>query len=118
MEPTLTMRPGPRRRCGSSACVTATWPTAEASRSLAADLPAETVALYAGRTAAFREAAAAAARRAEPAEEVAKFVERALTARRLKTRYRVGRDAARRAWVERLPDRLRDRVYERVLLRA
>ena len=95
------------------------WQTAaETSRGVAADLPAETLALYAERTAAFREAAAAAARRAEQAEKVAKIVEHALTARRPKTRYRVGRDAARRAWVERLPDRLRDRVYERVLLRA
>jgi NAD(P)-dependent dehydrogenase (short-subunit alcohol dehydrogenase family) len=95
------------------------WQTAaETSRGRAADLPAETLALYAEWTAAFREAAATAARRAEPAEKVAKIVERALTTRRLKTRYRVGRDATRRAWVERLPDRLRDRVYERVLLRA
>jgi NAD(P)-dependent dehydrogenase (short-subunit alcohol dehydrogenase family) len=94
------------------------WETAaETSRGLAADLPAETLALYAERTAAFREAAAAAASRAEPAENVAKIIEHALTSARPRTRYRVGRDAARRAWVERLPDRLRDRVYERVLLR-
>jgi hypothetical protein len=49
---------------------------------------------------------------------VAEVVERALTAERPRTRYLVGRDARRRARVERLPDRLRDRVYERVLLRG
>ena len=68
--------------------------------------------------AAFRSAAAAAGRRAEPADEVAIVVERALTAQRPKARYVVGRDARRRALVERLPTGLRDRVYERVLLRT
>jgi hypothetical protein len=68
--------------------------------------------------AAFREAAAAAGLRAEPADEVATVVERALTEQHAKARYVVGRDAKRRALVERLPTRLRDRVYERVLLRS
>jgi CubicO group peptidase (beta-lactamase class C family) len=45
-------------------------------------------------------------------------IEHALTAKRPRTRYVVGRDAKRRAQVERLPDRWRDRVYERVLLRG
>lgn len=95
------------------------WQTAaETSQRVAAGLAPEALALYAERAAAFRKAAAAAAGRAEPADEVARIIEHALTARRPKTRYRVGRDAARRAWVERLPDRLRDRVYERVLLRG
>jgi len=85
---------------------------------LAADLPADLGRLYGGRMEAFRRAAAAAAQRGEPAENVAEVVERALTAERPKTRYLVGRDARRRARVERLPDRLRDRVYERVLLRG
>jgi NAD(P)-dependent dehydrogenase (short-subunit alcohol dehydrogenase family) len=81
-------------------------------------LPADVLTLYGERMAAFRNAAAAAAERAEPADEVAKVVEHALTAERPKTRYLVGRDARRRSRVERLPDRLRDRVYERVLLRV
>ncbi len=75
-------------------------------------------ALYGERMSAFGAAASAAGRRAEPADEVAIVVERALTARRPRARYLVGRDARRRAFVERLPTRLRDRVYERVLLRS
>jgi NAD(P)-dependent dehydrogenase (short-subunit alcohol dehydrogenase family) len=89
----------------------------ERFQELAAQLPEELGALYGERMAAFREAAAAAGRRAEPADEVASVVERALTTERPKARYVVGRDARRRALVERLPAGLRDRVYERVLLR-
>jgi len=81
-------------------------------------LPPDVLTLYGERMTAFRSAAAAAAQRAEPADDVAKVVEHALTAERPKTRYLVGRDARRRSRVERLPDRLRDRLYERVLLRA
>jgi len=81
-------------------------------------LPPDVLTLYGERMTAFRSAAAAAAQRAEPADDVAKVVEHALTADRPKTRYVVGRDARRRSRLERLPDRLRDRVYERVLLRA
>jgi len=73
--------------------------------------------LYAERLAAFRRAAEAAGRRAQPAERVAAVVERALTAERPRARYVVGRDARIRATIERLPDRLRDRAYERLLLR-
>jgi hypothetical protein len=46
---------------------------------------------------------------------VAKAVEHALTATKPKTRYIVGPDAKRRARVERLPDRLRDRLLTRFL---
>jgi hypothetical protein len=73
--------------------------------------------LYGKRMEAFRNAATAAGARAEPADKVAIVVERALTAERPKARYVVGRDARRRALVEMLPAGLRDRVYERVLLR-
>lgn len=90
----------------------------ERVQELAAELPAELGELYGERMAAFRNAAAAAGRRAEPADDVAIVVERALTTERPKARYVVGRDARRRALVERLPDGLRDRVYERVLLRT
>lgn len=85
---------------------------------LAAGLPGELDELYGERMAAFRKAAAAAGQRAEPADDVAIVVERALTEERPKARYVVGRDARRRALVERLPARLRDRVYERVLLKS
>ena len=47
-----------------------------------------------------------------PADEVAKVVVHALTASRPKTRYLVGKDAKIRAWLERLPDRWRDRVIK------
>ena len=49
------------------------------------------------------------------ADVVAKAVEHALTAGRPKARYLVGRDAHLRAWIERLPARLRDRVLARAL---
>ena len=88
----------------------------EVFQQLAAQMPQELGELYGERMEAFREAAADAGRRAEPADEVAIVVERALTASRPKARYLVGRDARRRALLERLPTRLRDRVYERVLL--
>ena len=90
----------------------------ELFQQLAAGLPGELMELYGARMTAFRDAAAAAGRRAEPADGVAVVVERALTAQRPRVRYLVGRDARRRARVERLPARLRDRVYERVLLRS
>jgi len=45
-----------------------------------------------------------------PADVVAEAVFHALTAPTPKTRYVVGQDAKIRAWIERLPDRLRDRV--------
>jgi NAD(P)-dependent dehydrogenase (short-subunit alcohol dehydrogenase family) len=89
----------------------------ELFQQLAAEMPDELGELYGERMAAFREAAAAAGRRAEPADRVAAVVERALTTRQPMARYVVGRDARRRARVERLPTRLRDRVYERFLLR-
>jgi NAD(P)-dependent dehydrogenase (short-subunit alcohol dehydrogenase family) len=90
----------------------------ERFQELAAELPAELGELYGERMAAFREAAAAAGQRAEPADDVAIVIERALTTERPKARYVVGRDARRRARVERLPTSLRDRVYERFLLRG
>ena len=54
--------------------------------------------------------------KAAPVELVADAVEHALTADRPKTRYLVGRDARIRAAIERLPDRMRDRVLRRALL--
>lgn len=74
--------------------------------------------LYGDRIAAFRRLAMKRGASGAPAEAVAAVVERALTAERPRARYLVGRDARIRAGIERLPDRLRDRVYERLLLRS
>lgn len=95
------------------------WRTAAATAdAILARVPSETLVLYEARISAFRRAATAAGRRGQPAERVAEAVDHALTADRPKTRYLVGRDAKLRAGFERLPDRLRDRVYERALLRS
>lgn len=52
-----------------------------------------------------------------PPRVVADAVVHALTARRPKTRYLIGRDARRRALLQKLPDRLRDRLIARQLAR-
>ena len=70
--------------------------------------------LYAARLTRFREVALARGPGADP-EIVAWAVEHALTAKRPKPRYLIGRDAHIRAWIERLPTRLRDRVLTRAL---
>lgn len=77
--------------------------------------PPEATELYGERVARFRALAAARASAAVPADEVAKAVEHALTSPKPKTRYLVGPDAKRRARVEKLPDRLRDRMLTRFL---
>ncbi len=77
-------------------------------------LPRAATERYGARMASFRALAAARAAKAAPVESVAAAVEHALTAPRPKTRYLVGRDARIRAGIERLPDRLRDRVFEGV----
>jgi NAD(P)-dependent dehydrogenase (short-subunit alcohol dehydrogenase family) len=91
---------------------------AETADEIAAGWEAEQRELYAGPVQMFRKAAAAAGGRGEPPDLVAEAVEHALTAERPKTRYVVGRDAKRRAAVELLPDRLRDRVLLRYLFGA
>jgi NAD(P)-dependent dehydrogenase (short-subunit alcohol dehydrogenase family) len=76
----------------------------------------DAVALYGDRLDRFRRLAAQrSANNAVPADEVAKAVEHALTAKKPKTRYLVGPDARRRARVQKLPDRLRDKVLTRFL---
>jgi NAD(P)-dependent dehydrogenase (short-subunit alcohol dehydrogenase family) len=69
---------------------------------------------YASAVARFREVALSRGPGADP-DAVAKAVEHALTAARPKARYLVGRDAHLRAWIERLPTRLRDRVLAKAL---
>ncbi len=64
--------------------------------------------LYAARIERFRAVALKRGPGIDP-DVVARAVEHALTASRPKARYLVGRDAHIRAWIERLPTRLRDR---------
>ncbi len=79
-------------------------------------LPAEAGELYGARLEQFRRLAAArSASHAAPAETVAAVVERVLMAKRPRSRYLVGGDARRRARLQRLPDRLRDRLLTRFL---
>ncbi|MFL5953830.1 MAG: SDR family NAD(P)-dependent oxidoreductase [Gaiellaceae bacterium] len=80
------------------------------------ELPPLAGELYGERVEKFRRLAQSrAAARAEPATAVAGAVLHALTSDRPKTRYLVGADARRRARVERLPDRVRDRMLARFL---
>ena len=72
-------------------------------------LPQEGHELYDAAVAAMRQAADKSARRAIPPSAVARAVAHALTARRPRTRYLVGRDAHLQAVVARIvPDRMRD----------
>jgi NAD(P)-dependent dehydrogenase (short-subunit alcohol dehydrogenase family) len=87
---------------------------AERAQVLSEDFEPERAALYAPAVARFREVALARGLGVDP-DVVAKAVEHALTASRPKARYLVGRDAHLRAWIERLPTRLRDRVLARAL---
>ena len=79
------------------------------------EFPPQAAELYGERVERFRRLAAARSANGVPAEAVAKAVEHALTAERPRTRYVVGPDARKRGLVEKLPDRLRDRVLERFL---
>jgi NAD(P)-dependent dehydrogenase (short-subunit alcohol dehydrogenase family) len=72
---------------------------------------------YRARVERFRQIAAARAAKAAPVDLVSDAIEHALTAERPKTRYIVGRDAKIRARIEKLPDRARDRVLTRALLK-
>jgi hypothetical protein len=70
--------------------------------------------LYAARMTRFREVALKRGPGLDP-DVVARAVEHALSATRPKARYVVGRDAHLRAWIERLPTRVRDRVLTKAL---
>ncbi len=92
-------------------------PIWEKSRAVAEEilksLPAEARQLYGPAYDAMRAAARKATSRAIPADEVARAVAHALVAKKPKTRYVVGKDAKLRLWVQRLPDRVRDRIILR-----
>jgi short-subunit dehydrogenase len=83
----------------------------EISRRVAPEL----YALYEGLMATVRKEAAEAARKALPAAAAVKAVERALTARKPKTRYILGRDAWMWWLLNFLPDRRRDRLILRTI---
>jgi NAD(P)-dependent dehydrogenase (short-subunit alcohol dehydrogenase family) len=94
---------------------TAIWTKGAAhADAMRASLAPESEALYAARLASFRDVALKRGPGID-ADVVAKAVEHALTSPRPKPRYVVGRDAHLRAWVERLPTRLRDRVLTKAL---
>jgi len=79
-------------------------------------LPAQGMALYGATFSAMREAAREFEKRGIPPDEVAKFVEHALTARTPKTRYLVGFDAQVQRVIARVaPDRIRDRLVAQQL---
>lgn len=80
----------------------------------AARLPPAAVELYGTRIAALR-AWAERSGAVTPPEEVARVVERALTARVPRTRYVVGRGARTRTLIGRAPGPLRDRLIRRLL---
>ena len=80
------------------------------------DLPPEAIERYGRRLQQFgRLAAERSAEHAVSTDAVAKAIEHALTATRPRTRYLIGPDAWRRAAVQLLPDRVRDRVLTRFL---
>jgi NAD(P)-dependent dehydrogenase (short-subunit alcohol dehydrogenase family) len=87
---------------------------AESADAMRTGLAPEQARLYAERIESFRQVALKRGPGIDP-DVVARAVEHALTARRPKARYLVGRDAHLRAWIERLPTRLRDRVLARAL---
>jgi len=83
---------------------------------VAARAPAEQEALYGDAIERLREAARRTAQRGIAPQKVAATIERALTARRPRTRYLVGLDARGQALISRLlPDRLVDRIAARAM---
>jgi NAD(P)-dependent dehydrogenase (short-subunit alcohol dehydrogenase family) len=80
------------------------------------DFPPEAAERYGARLQRFAQLAAErSSAHAVSTDTVAKAIEHALTAPKPKTRYLIGPDAKRRAAVQLLPDRLRDRVITRFL---
>lgn len=78
-------------------------------------MPPEAGELYGVRLRQFAERAAQRSSRGVPPSTVADAVEHALTSDKPRTRYVVGPDAKRRARVQRLPTRLRDRLLSKYL---
>jgi NAD(P)-dependent dehydrogenase (short-subunit alcohol dehydrogenase family) len=87
----------------------------EAGDALAAGMPVLARERYGRAIAALQKVARGAARRGAPPDSVARAVLHALTTRRPRTRYIVGRDAVARAWIARLPDRWRDALIRKAM---
>ncbi|HEU0303143.1 MAG TPA: SDR family oxidoreductase [Gaiellaceae bacterium] len=85
-------------------------------RPLLDELPDEAYERYGARMTSFRSVATRRSASAAPPAVVVRAIEHALTATSPGTRYLVGRDAKIRATIERLPDRLRDRIIQKALL--
>jgi NAD(P)-dependent dehydrogenase (short-subunit alcohol dehydrogenase family) len=92
--------------------------SAVASKKCLEKIPEESVGLYAQLIHAMTRISAKAGEGAIPPERVARAVEHALTVKRPRTRYLVGRDAKLMAYLmQPLPDRLRDWIIIRMLHR-
>ncbi|GDY30469.1 SDR family oxidoreductase [Gandjariella thermophila] len=93
------------------AVATPIWGTSVAAADRLLEAAPESIhELYGGQVAAARASARRNDTAGIPPDEVARVIEHALTARRPRTRYLVGRDARIASVVARLPDRLRDRL--------
>jgi NAD(P)-dependent dehydrogenase (short-subunit alcohol dehydrogenase family) len=80
------------------------------------EVPAELADQYGHVRAAMRKVIKSTERRGIPPEQVARAIEQALTARRMKARYLIGRDARAMLLAKRLlPDHVFDRVAKRAL---
>jgi len=99
-----------------AAIATPIWETgARTADRLAARMPPQAQELYGPAISRARKMAERSAVTGAPPEKVARVVEEALTARRPRTRYPVGREGKLITRViAKLPDRLRDRVLSRV----
>ena len=94
------------------------WQTSIAAADrLMASLPPQMETHYGRVIRAVRRRASSGAVKGLPADAVARVVERALRARKPRTRYVVGRDARLRKILQLLPDRWRDRIIARQLAR-
>jgi NAD(P)-dependent dehydrogenase (short-subunit alcohol dehydrogenase family) len=94
---------------------TAIWEKGAArAQEMSRGLDPEAAGLYASAMGRFRAVALSRGPGGDP-DTVARAVEHALTAATPKARYLVGRDAHLRAWIERLPTRVRDRVLAKAL---
>ena len=92
------------------------WDTSiKTAEQLMKEMPREAFAYYGRVIEAVRKRATSGTVKGLPPRIVADAVVHALTARKPKARYLVGRDARVRAWFQRLPDRVRDRMIARQL---
>jgi NAD(P)-dependent dehydrogenase (short-subunit alcohol dehydrogenase family) len=92
--------------------------SAAAADAILRDMPPQAQDLYGSMIAAIRTLALSRSKAGVPPGEVASAVAHALTAKRPKTRYLVGRDARIQAMLQLLPDRLRDGLILGVLSRS